>query len=89
VTSSKGPAKGTRILNGRYYLVRAEGPKRVWIGLTKVAEGLPAFYAALAEQHRAPTVADDLMPKSSLRGRRRSWARMPRARSATSAPAAG
>lgn len=63
MTSAKGPAKGTRILNGRYYLVRAEGNRRIWIGLTKVAEGLPAFYAALAEQHRAPTVADDVMPK--------------------------
>ena len=63
MTSAKGPAKGTRILNGRYYLVRAEGSKRIWVKLTKVAGGLPAFYAALAEQHRAPTVADDLMPK--------------------------
>jgi len=35
VTSSKGPARGTRILNGRYYRVRAEGSKRIWSGPTK------------------------------------------------------
>lgn len=44
----KGPAKGTQIKGGRYYLVRAEGSKRIWIPLTLVREGLPAFYAALA-----------------------------------------
>lgn len=47
----KGPAKGTQIKGGRYYLVRAEGTKRIWIGLTLVREGLPAFYAALAKEH--------------------------------------
>ncbi len=44
----KGPAKGTQIKDGRYYLVRAEGSKRRWLPLTRVAEGLPAYYAALA-----------------------------------------
>jgi integrase len=63
MSSVKGPARGTRILNGRYYLVRAEGKKRIWVKLTKVSDGLPAFYAALAEATKAPTVADDLMPK--------------------------
>lgn len=63
MTSTKGPAKRTRILNGRYYLVRAEGKRRVWVPLTKVAEGLPAFYQELADATKAPTVADDLMPK--------------------------
>lgn len=63
MSSSKGPVKGTRIQDGRYYLVRADGKKRIWIPLTKVAEGLPAFYAALAVATRAPTVSDDLMPK--------------------------
>lgn len=63
MSSTKGPVKGTRIQDGRYYRVRAEGKKRIWIPLTKVAAGLPAFYAALAEQLKAPTVADDLMPK--------------------------
>jgi len=63
MTSIKGPAKSTRILNGRYYLVRADGKKRVWIALTKVSEGLPAFYGALAEATKAPTVADDTLPK--------------------------
>lgn len=63
MTSSKGPAKRTRILNGRYYLVRAQGKRRIWVPLTKVTDGLPAFYAALARELKAPTVADDLMPK--------------------------
>lgn len=63
MSSTKGPVKGTFIVSGRYYLVRAEGKKRVWVKLTKVAEGLPAFYAAMAEATKAPTVADDLMPK--------------------------
>lgn len=47
----KGPAKGTQIKGDRYYLVRAQGTKRIWIRLTKVSEGLPAFYAALAKEH--------------------------------------
>lgn len=62
MTSMKGPIKGTRIQNGRYYLVRAAGTKRIWIPLSKVTEGLPALYGALAEATKAPTVADDLMP---------------------------
>lgn len=32
----------------RYYLVTARGPKRVWTKLSKVSEGLPALYTALA-----------------------------------------
>jgi integrase len=63
MSSIKGPAKGTRIQDGRYYLVRADGKKRIWIKLSKVDEGLPALYAALAEATKAPTVADDTMPK--------------------------
>ena len=63
MSSIKGPVKGTRILNGRYYLVRADGKRRIWVPLTKVTEGLPAFYSAMAEATKAPTVADDLIPK--------------------------
>jgi integrase len=63
MTSTKGPARGTFIVSGRYYLVRADGKRRVWIKLTRVSEGLPAFYAALAAELAAPVVADDLMPK--------------------------
>ena len=63
MTSTKGPAKGTRIQDGRYYLVRADGKRRIWIPLTRLTEGLPAFYAALADAMKTPTVADDLMPK--------------------------
>lgn len=47
--------------NGRYYLVRAEGAKRVWVPLSRVADGLPALYLALARQEREK-VADDRMP---------------------------
>jgi hypothetical protein len=47
----KGPAKGTQIKGGRYYLVRAEGAKRTWVPLTRIVEGLPAFYSALAKEH--------------------------------------
>lgn len=63
MSSQKGPVKGTFIVSGRYYRVAAEGKRRIWIKLTRVSEGLPAFYAALAESLRAPTVADDTMPK--------------------------
>lgn len=61
MSSTKGPAKGTRIAGGRYYLVRADGPRRVWVPLTRVDEGLPAFYAALSAALNRPTVPDDAM----------------------------
>jgi integrase len=35
------------VKGNRYYLVTAEGAKRVWHKLTKVKEGLPALYTAL------------------------------------------
>ena len=59
---AKGPARGTQIKDGRYYLVRADGPKRVWIKLTRVDEGLPAFYTALA-QELGRKLSGDAMPK--------------------------
>jgi len=49
------------IKNGRYYLVRAEGSKRKWVPLSRVADGLPELYAALA-QLMAKDIADDRMP---------------------------
>jgi site-specific recombinase XerD len=58
----KGPVKGTQIKGGRYYRVRAEGPKRVWIPLTLVKEGLPAFYQALARSLDAQAVDADAVP---------------------------
>jgi integrase len=61
MSSTKGPAKRTRIADGRFYFVRAEGKRRIWVPLTKVTEGLPAFYAALARELKAP-IASDLMP---------------------------
>lgn len=56
----KGPVKGTQEKDGRYYLVRAIGSKRKWIPLTRVDEGLPAFYIALGKQ--LGDVRDDTMP---------------------------
>lgn len=39
---------GVQIKGGRFYKVVAQGPKRIWHPLTKVSEGLPALYTALA-----------------------------------------
>jgi len=44
-----------------YYRVRAEGNRRIWTKLCPIADGLPALYAALAQQ-LADQVADDRMP---------------------------
>lgn len=44
-----------------YYRVRAEGKKRVWVKLSRIADGLPAMYAALADK-LAESVADDRLP---------------------------
>lgn len=46
---AKGPVKGTQIKGKRYYWVEAQGTKRIWHKLTKLSEGLPAFYRSLAE----------------------------------------
>jgi len=47
---AKGPVKGTQIKGSRYYYVEAQGKARIWHKLTKVGEGLPAFYRALADK---------------------------------------
>jgi integrase len=44
-----------------YYLVTAEGQKRVWTKLTLIKDGLPALYRKLADMH-ARDVAPDRMP---------------------------
>lgn len=44
-----------------YYLVRAEGKKRVWDKLTRLQEGLPTLYRKLAELASAE-IRDDRMP---------------------------
>jgi integrase len=44
-----------------YYLVTADGPKRVWTKLTMIREGLPALYLKLADMH-ARDVAPDRIP---------------------------
>ena len=45
----------------RYYLVRADGNKRIWTKLTKVADGLPMLYRKLADIEAAD-IQSDLMP---------------------------
>lgn len=44
-----------------YYRVRAEGSKRVWVKLSRIEDGLPAMYQALAAK-LAEGLADDRMP---------------------------
>lgn len=44
-----------------YYLVRAEGEKRIWTKLTLIRDGLASLYRKLAEEH-AKDVAPDRMP---------------------------
>lgn len=53
--------RGVQEKHGRYYRVRAEGKRRVWVPLTRIDEGLAALYAALAELERG-AAADDTMP---------------------------
>ena len=47
--------------HGRYYLVRADGQRRIWQPLTRVQDGLPDLYRALSTLERA-RIADDRMP---------------------------
>lgn len=59
----KGPVKGTQIKDGRYYrVVSLPNNKKKWIGLSRVDEGLAAFYRALADALGADA-ANDTMPK--------------------------
>lgn len=44
-----------------YYRVRAEGTRRVWVKLSRISEGLPALYTALAKALTVDQV-DDSMP---------------------------
>lgn len=44
-----------------YYLLRADGEKRIWTKLTLIQAGIPALYQKLREV-RAKDVAPDLMP---------------------------
>lgn len=61
MTSRRGPVKGTFEQSGSYYLVRADGKRRVWIKLCRVKDGLPALYAALARES-APAARSDTLP---------------------------
>jgi hypothetical protein len=44
-----------------YYRVRAEGKKRVWVKISLIQHGLPAFYRALSEM-AAKDIAPDRVP---------------------------
>lgn len=44
-----------------YYRVRADGKKRVWIKISMICDGLPAFYRALADM-KARDIAPDRVP---------------------------
>jgi hypothetical protein len=48
---SRSPELPPRVFpKGRwYYLVTAEGKKRVWTKLTKIRDGIPALYRKLAD----------------------------------------
>ena len=48
--------------HGTYYFVKADGPKRKWTRLSRVKEGLPALYQALAKV-TADDILQDTMPK--------------------------
>lgn len=60
---SKDPSLPPRVYpKGRwYYLVTAEGKKRIWTKLTRIREGVPALYRKLADLH-ARDIAPDRMP---------------------------
>lgn len=58
----KGPIKGTQVKDGRYYRVQTlPGNKKKWHPLTRVDEGLPAFYKAYAD-HLGQQAQLDTMP---------------------------
>ncbi len=58
---TRGLPKSVFEKSNTYWLVRTEGAKRVWVKLSRVRDGLPALYKALAEAMAAPPAAD-LMP---------------------------
>lgn len=43
-----------------YYLVRADGKKRVWTKLTRIREGVPALYRKLADLAAQDVATDDM-----------------------------
>ena len=48
--------------DGSYWHVAADGKKRIWVKLCRVAEGIPAMYRALSELLKSD-VDDDSMPR--------------------------
>ena len=63
MTKDNGLPPRVFLKGASYYYVRAEGKKRVWVRLSKLKDGLPGMYSALAKL-LADDVADaSLMPK--------------------------
>lgn len=58
----KGPVRGTTEKHGRYYWLSRKDGKPVWVPLTRVTEGLPAFYRKLADE-MGKRDRSDAMPK--------------------------
>jgi integrase len=60
---TKSPELPPRVFpkGASYYLVTAEGKKRVWTKLTKIRDGIPALYRRLADL-AARDIAPDRMP---------------------------
>lgn len=59
---AKGPIKGTQIKDGRYYRIQSlPNNKKKWHPLTRIKEGLPAFYRAYADNLGRDS-AEDSMP---------------------------
>lgn len=57
----KGPIKGTQIKDGRYYRVQSlPNNQKKWHPLTRVSEGLPAFYRAYADNLGQATTGDEM-----------------------------
>lgn len=54
MAGKKGPIPGVIESNGRYYRNVRQGPKKVWVPLTRVSDGLPALLRAVADLHDTP-----------------------------------
>lgn len=63
MAQKRGPVPGVYESHGRYYRAVRVGPKKVWLPLTRVADGLAALHRALADLHDKPAEPDDSMRK--------------------------
>lgn len=81
MAQKRGPVPGVFESSGRYFRVRRDGKRKVWIPLTRVSEGLAALHRALADLHDKPAPAADSLPALIEAWER---AELPRLRSAQS-----